>query len=192
MPECSVVETHTVAKDKMNATKLTINTHGTTHLDAPYHFFPAGRTVDQLDLSACIGSARVMDLTDKQGKVPVEAADLEQRAEIFKPGARVLLRFDWDRRYPKPEYFTDHPYLTLESCRWLAEHKVALLGMDSPTPNQTDWVEAHQTLLRAQIVIVEALANLDQLPLDREFLFMAAPLRLMGRDGAPIRALAIV
>ena len=192
LPECSVVETHTVAKDKLNITRFTINTHGTTHLDAPYHFLPGGKTVDQLDLSACIGPTRVIDLTHKKGPGPVKVADLEQHAGIFTPGARVLLRFDWDKHYPKEKYFTDHPYLTLDSCHWLAAHKVALLGMDSPTPNQTDWIEAHTILLQAEIVVVEALAHLDRLPTDSEFLFMGAPLLLMGRDGAPIRALAIV
>ena len=191
LPECSVVATHTLEKDKLHMTKLTINTHGTTHLDAPFHFLADGRTVDQLDLSKCIGPARVIDLTHKGPNEPVEVADLEAYADVIAPGARILFRFDWDKVYPEARYFTDHPYVTLELARWLASKRIALLGLDSPTPNQTDWVEVHTILLEAEIVIVEALTHLERLPAG-EFFFMAAPLLIVGRDGAPVRALALI
>ena len=192
LPECSVEVSHTLEEDQLNATRLCIGTHGTTHLDAPYHFVPGGKTIDQLDLSKCIGPARVIDLTHKGDNDPVEVADLEKHDDIVTPGSRILLRFDWDRVYPDPRYIKDHPCITLDLAEWLASKRIALLGLDSPTPNQTDWVEAHTLLLEAEIVIVEALTRLDQLPLDRPFFFMAAPLLIMGRDGAPIRALALV
>jgi kynurenine formamidase len=191
LPRCSVTPTHTIESDQLNMTQLTINTHGTTHLDAPYHFVADGKTVDQLDLSKCIGPARLIDLTHKGPNEPVEVADLEPHADIVIPGARILLRFDWDKVYPEPRYFSDHPFLTIELSRWLASRGIAMLGLDSPTPNQTDWVEVHTILLSAEIVIVEALSHLERLPAD-EFFFMAAPLRIVGRDGAPVRALALV
>jgi kynurenine formamidase len=186
-----VVSSHTIEADQLNMTQLTINTHGTTHLDAPFHFIADGKTVDQLDLSKCIGPARLIDLSNKNPNEPVEVADLEAHADVIVSGARILLRFNWDKVYPQPRYFTEHPYLTLEAARWLASREIAMLGIDSPTPNQNDWVEVHTILLAAEIIIVEALAHLERLP-DREFLFMAAPLLIVGRDGAPIRALALV
>jgi kynurenine formamidase len=66
-----------------------------------------------------------------------------------------------------------------------------MLGMDLPTPNQTDWIAAHTTLLQAEIVIVEALGHLDRVTVD-EFFFIAAPLLILGCDGAPIRALGVM
>ena len=191
LPMCTVTPSHTIEKDQLNMTLLTINTHGTTHLDAPFHFVANGRTVDQLDLSKCIGSARMIDLAHKGANEPVEVADLEAYADIVVPGARLLLRFDWDKVYPEARYFSEHPYLTVELAEWLASREIAMLGLDSPTPNQTDWVKVHTILLRAEIVIVEALAHLERLP-NREFFFMAAPLRIVGRDGAPVRAMALV
>jgi arylformamidase len=191
LPECLVTPTHTLEKDQLNMTLLTINTHGTTHLDAPFHFVADGRTVDQLDLSKCIGPARMIDLTHKGASQPVEIADLEAYDDTVVPGARLLFRFDWDKVYPEPRYFSDHPYLTVELAEWLASRKVAMIGLDTPTPNQTDWVKVHTILLRAEIVIVEALAHLERLP-THEFFFMAAPLLIVGRDGAPVRAMALV
>ena len=191
LPGCRVVATHTLEKDQLHMTQLTINTHGTTHLDAPFHFVAEGKTVDQLDLAKCIGPARVIDLTHKEPNESVEVADLEPYAGMITPDARVLFRFDWDKVYPEARYFTDHPYITVDLARWLASRRIAMLGLDLPTPNQTDWLEVHTILLEAEIVIVEALTHLEQLPAG-EFFFMAAPLLIVGRDGAPVRALALV
>jgi len=52
--------------------------------------------------------------------------------------------------------------------------------------------EVHWILLKQglEVVIVEALANLDKLP--SRFALAAFPLNIKGRDGSPIRAVAIV
>jgi arylformamidase len=191
LPLAEVITTNTIANDHMNATKLVISTHGTTHLDAPAHFIEGGKTIEQLDLAKCIGPARVVDFASKGLKAPVDVSDLEAHAHVFVPGARVLLRFGWDKVYPEPAYFSDHPYLTIGAAAWLASRQIAMLGMDSPTPTPTDWIEVHRILLGAEIILVEALAHLEQLP-EGEFFFMAAPLLILGREGAPVRALALV
>jgi kynurenine formamidase len=51
----------------------------------------------------------------------------------------------------------------------------------------------HHILLArdAEIVVVEGLTNLDQVPKER-FIFSGFPLNFKGRDGSPIRAVAIV
>src|SRR3990172_10338786 len=121
--ECSLARTHTLASDSFNLTKLTINTHGTTHLDAPSHFLETGKTVDQLDLSKCIGPALMINLDHKGPKDPVVVADLQAYADAIIPNSRVLMRFGWDGAYPDPRYFTDHPYLTLEVAKWFASRR---------------------------------------------------------------------
>jgi kynurenine formamidase len=63
--------------------------------------------------------------------------------------------------------------------------------MDTPTPGR-DWFEVHHILLakEAEVVVVEGLTNLDQLP--ERFTFSGFPLNFQGRDGSPIRAVAIL
>jgi kynurenine formamidase len=55
-----------------------------------------------------------------------------------------------------------------------------------------DWYEVHHILLapETEIVLVETLANLDQVP--DEFTFAGFPLNFKGRDGSPIRAVALI
>ena len=79
--------------------------------------------------------------------------------------------------------------MTLDAAEYLASRVLRLIGMDRPTPSQ-DWYEAHHILLGEEIVIVESLTGLDQLP--DEFVFMGFPLNIKGRDGSPIRAVAMV
>ena len=81
--------------------------------------------------------------------------------------------------------------MTLEATRWIAERKIGLLGMDTPTPS-TDWKECHLILLKkdVEIVIVEGLTHLHKLP--EQFTFIGFPMNITGRDGSPIRAVAVV
>ena len=48
----------------------------------------------------------------------------------------------------------------------------------------------YQTLLAGEIVIVESLANLRNLQ-EKKVFFIALPLKIEGRDGSPVRAVAI-
>ena len=55
-----------------------------------------------------------------------------------------------------------------------------------------DWFEVHHILLAkdAEIVVVESLAHLDRVP--DAITFIGFPLNFAGRDGSPIRAVAMV
>jgi arylformamidase len=87
-------------------------------------------------------------------------------------------------------FFDDFPSLTQEAASYLVARGIRLLGMDTPTPSR-DWLEVHRVLLGqpAEVVIVESLAHLDQLP--DEFTFIGFPLLFKGRDGSPIRAVGL-
>ncbi|MFC5406243.1 cyclase family protein [Cohnella soli] len=190
-PKCAVIVHNTVASIGYNMTQLSMATHQGTHLDAPFHFLDDGKTVDQLDLQQCVGQAILVDLTHKKPKEPIEIKDFEPYADRIVEGSKVIYRTDWFKQLPGRHYFSDFPYMTIELARWLAERKIGLIGMDVPTPNPTDYDPVHKVLLGAEIVIVEGLANLGDIGTDT-FFFSAAPLKIRGRDGAPIRAYAMV
>jgi arylformamidase len=193
-PKISVVVHNTVASIGYNITALSMSTHQGTHLDVPFHFYNDGKTVDQMPLDRFYGPAALVDLAPGAclpAKTPITVDMLQRHAGKFQPGARVIYRTGWDRMFGKPEIFTDFPTLTQEAATWVAAKRIGLLGMDTLTPS-ADWKEVHWTLLAkgVEIVIVEGLANLDRLP-DR-FTLAAFPLNILGRDGSPIRAVAIV
>ena len=44
-----------------NLTQVTLGTHSATHMDAPWHFVPGGKTIDQVELSRCVGPCQVVE-----------------------------------------------------------------------------------------------------------------------------------
>lgn len=193
-PKIGVIVHNTIASIDYNITQLIISTHQGTHLDVPFHFYNDGATVDQVPLDRFYGPTSLIDLAPGgylAAKTPITVEMLAPHAAKFQPGAKVVYRTGWDRTFNTPECFTDFPTLTLDAARWIASRKIGLLGMDTLTPS-TDWKEVHRTLLAkgAELVIVEGLTNLDKLP--EQFTLAAFPLNIKGRDGSPIRAVAIV
>jgi len=99
----------------------------------------------------------------------------------------------WSEHWGTERYFHGHPFLTAEAAMWLEQAGAALVGIDSMNIDDTSGGErpVHSTLLRAGILIVEHLCNLDQLP-DSGFRFYAAPVKVRGFSSFPVRAFAIV
>ena len=193
-PKISVVVHNTVASIGYNITQLSLSTHQGTHLDAPFHFYDDGKTVDQMRLDQFYGPATLIDLApggQLEPNTPLTVEMFKPHAERFRPGAKIIYRTGWSRMFGKPEFFADFPTLTLDAARWIAARGVGLLGMDTPTPS-TDWKACHHILLApgVEMVIVEGLTNLEKLP--ERFIFIGFPLNIKGRDGAPIRAVALV
>jgi kynurenine formamidase len=193
-PKISILSHNTVASIGYNITQITMATHQGTHLDVPFHFYDDGKTVDQMPLDRFYGPATLVDLAPGSllaSKTPITLEMLLPHAAKFQAGAKVIYRTGWDRTFGTSECFSDFPSLTLEAARWIAERRIGLLGMDTLTPS-ADWKEVHLTLLHkdVEIVIVEGLTNLDRLP--EHFTFMGFPLNIQGRDGSPIRAVALV
>jgi len=179
------IETH-----GCNMTQLVLSSHGGTHVDSPYHFIESGTSVDRVALEKCIGPALVMDFSGMAGKRDLVVSDLAPREEALTPGTRLLLRTDWYKRFPKPEYYTAFCGVSVELAQWLAERDIALIGVETPAIHPKEYEAVHKAFLSREIVIVEGLANLDALTSER-VTFAALPLKLEGVDGSPVRAVAI-
>ncbi len=193
-PKISVVVHNTIPAIGYNITQISMSTHQGTHLDVPYHFYDDGKTVDQVPLDRFYGPAALVDLAPGSclaAGTPITIEMLRPHESKFQPEAKVIYRTGWDRMFGRPEMFSDFPTLTPDAARWIAVKRIGLLGMDTLTPS-TDWKEVHRTLLEkdVEIVIVEGLRNLDQLP--ERFTLSAFPLNVKGRDGSPVRAVAII
>ncbi len=177
-----------------NTTILHLYSHAGTHMDAPYHFVAQGETLDNLVLEKCVGPAHVLDLTSVKPRDLITVEHLAPYAEKIGPGSRLLLKTGWSARADTPEYRNHLPRVSLPLAKWLAERRIALLGVEMPAVadvnNKEELTTVHQVLLGAEIVIVEGLANLNALR-QKQVTFIALPLKLEGGDGSPVRAIAI-
>jgi len=190
-PKCSVMEHCNLDTLGYNLTRLTISTHQGTHVDAPFHFFYDGQTVDKIDLSRYIVRAVKADLTYKKPKEAIMVEDLLKYEPFIDKGLSILIHTGWDKKMDQKEFFSDSPYISVELAKWFAQKKVKLIGMDLPCPNISDWTIIHQTLLGNSVLIVEGLVNMEEIT-GTEFTFIALPLKIRGRDGSPVRAIAVM
>jgi arylformamidase len=175
----------TLEIDGVQVSQLVLGTHTGTHLDAPRHFIPGGRTIDQLDLAALVGLCRVIEVVSADGHL--SRADL-QRFEL-QPDERVLLKTRNSCRPAAQTFTPDFAALAPSAADYICEQGVRLVGIDGPsidTWNASDF-PCHKRLLRDDILIVENLVLRYVMP--GIYGLIAAPLNIAGADGCPIRAL---
>ena len=188
-PKLSIIPHGTTKTLRYNITQISMGSHQGTHLDAMYHFLDDGKTLDQMPLDWFYGPARLLRIP-KQANEEITVEDFLPYEDLITPGARIIYETGWHRHFGAENFYSEFPSLTQEAGRYLASRDIRMLGMDTPTPSK-DWYEIHHDiLLPKEIVIVESLAHLDQAP--EAFTFIGFPLNIKGRDGSPIRAVAMV
>src|SRR3990170_2957038 len=140
-----------------------------THVDAPFHFEPGGKKIDDMPLDRFVTPGHVFDVRGLRPQdliVPDHLRTARRRLHRkVRPGGASLL-VDWG---------------------------VGLVGIDTANIDHPDDVKfpAHHALLRAGIPVVENVANLGELGAG-PFVLVALPLRLAGATGSPIRLVGLV
>ena len=189
-PEVTFTPALTIAKDDYNVTQVCMGTHTGTHVDVSRHVIPDSHGVDSIPLDKLIGWAEVLDLGELKPGSNIVSADLNLFADRVTEGARVLLKTGWNAQWGQPDFYTDFPGLSEGAVAWLTARKVKLLGIEQPSVHTKNHLAIHKAILSAGIVLIESIANMDQLTQNRVYL-VALPMKLAGLDGSPIRAAAI-
>ena len=163
----------------VNVGAISTTVHIGTHADAPFHFAADAPSIDQLDLAAYLGPCTVVDV---RGREVIDTEDLDGIA--IAP--RVLLRTDaWTDFTRFPERI---PVIAPDVPAHLQARGVVLLGVDVPSvdPIDSNDLANHRALAECGIRILESLRLADVPAGDYELI--ALPLKLVGADGAPVRA----
>ena len=181
----STTQTDRTERQSLNCGQLTLPIHCGTHIDAPYHFYANGPTVDQIPLEDCTGSATLIDLFDQP---IIDAQHLAPHRQQLTTHRHAIVHTGWYRQWGQSNFFTDHPVLTASAAQFLVDCGVRLVGVDFPSVDRPPH-EAHLVLLGNNLLIVENLTHLDAIG-SRSFDFSAVPLAIVGRDGSPVRAFA--
>lgn len=169
-------------------TKITFGSHTGAHIDAPSHAkIEGGKTIDQLDLDLFYGPARVLDLTSAVESVNV--SDLE--GKNVQTGERILLKTSNSARWGDGQFFPDFVFLSPEAAAYLVETGVKLVGIDSLSIKQKGNPDnrPHTNLLEKGIPIIEGL-DLSKVE-EGEYTLSAFPLKFIGIDGSPVRAVLL-
>jgi kynurenine formamidase len=184
--------------------------HVGTHVDAPFHFDPNGKTVDQLSPAALLlRPYKKFDLSanDHQPGEIVELEHLVAAAErgglSLEDGDVALLEFGWDKYLPDGSdareqswWGRNQPGLSESACQYLASAGVTAVACDTAAcdvaTRDGEILSGHghaHYFLPQGILIVEGLKGLAKVPATG--LFLALPLKIGGGTGSPVRVLLL-
>jgi kynurenine formamidase len=194
---------------------IKLSTHGTTHVDAPWHYGPTSegrpaKTIDEVPLEWCYGPGVKLDLRHKAHGEAIGVDDLRRELERIghgvQPGEIVLIQTGNDRLVGTPDYFIRGPGMSAEGTRWLLDQGIRLTGIDSwgwdvPLPvlaarakaerrDDIFWA-AHFVGIEKEYCHIERLTNLDRLP-PHGFTVCAFPLKVKGGSAGPARVVAMI
>jgi kynurenine formamidase len=192
---------------------VTLGTHNSTHVDAPYHYnsYIRGRpaaTIDELPLERFLGPGVVLEFTGRADGEAVDAADVQSAladvAHTLEAGDIVLIRTGRDAFYDQDDYMHRGPGVTAAATHWMYEQGVRVMGIDAWGWDRPLRMQAAEAIERDQRGIfweahqaeldysqIERLVNLDKLP-PTGFTVACFPLRLARASAAPARVVAIL
>lgn len=148
-----------------------------THIDAPAHCIPNGRTVDQLTLEELIVPCYKIELTTKY------VGDIEKNS-------LVIIETGWGKYWNQPEKYHSFPAIPEELIHKLLEREIAGIGVDTLSPDQKESdYPVHKLILGADKYIIENVANAHLLPPTGARVF-ALPIHFAQGTEAPIRLIA--
>lgn len=193
-----------------------MTTHGGTHMDAPWHFYPTmnggepSMTIDEVPLDWCFGNGVVIDMRDKAPGYVVTAQDLEDYfakvGYMPKEGDICLLMSGAGEYYGTDKYLGHQCGVGREGTLWLIDHGVKVVGTDAwswdpPMPSVAKrykecgdpsilW-EGHRVGREKAYLHMEKLANLDKLPLTG-FQVICLPIKVKKASAGWVRAVAVL
>ena len=159
---------------------IRMGSHTGTHIDAPIHFLPGGAGAEEVPLDNLIGPARVIEIKDPDA---VKAEELR----VHNLGVRERLLFktsNSERCWKTSQFVPGFLSIAEDAASYLAGLNTLVVGIDYLSAGSP---ETHRILLGAGVVILEGL-NLTGISQGR-YELLCLPLKILGGDGAPARAL---
>ncbi len=182
--------------------------HIGTHVDAPRHFEPAKKSVDELLPVDLVGSAVVINVVEEARINPdyeltlAELRKWELKNGPIRKDSIVILRTGWESKWFKPKEYLNRdkngvshwPGFSCTTVDYLAHSRaVKAIGTDTLSIDlgrSKDFC-AHQIILNTNKYAIEALTNLEKLPAQGATI-VVSPLKIKGGSGAPARVFAFV
>jgi len=187
---------HEVGNHLIGSTLCIFVDHIGTHIDAPFHFNPGGKPINEMPLEVMRSTGILLDFSYKEAGTSIK---LEEVKDYFKKlnlkprkGYSVIFYTGAFKKWGSPSYFEHIVEIDPKTVRWLCNNGVMVYGVDAISVD-TDFVTypTHSLLMEIEHYIVENLTNLDTIP-NPIFEFLVFPIKLRRATAAPVRAVAIV
>lgn len=170
-----------------------------THIDAPAHCFPKGKTIEELELQSLISPCVVIDVSQEAHEsysVDMEAIrDFEKKHGKVWKNAFVIFHTGWERFWNEPMNYRNEykfPSVSKEVAEYLVSENIVGMGIDTLSPDRPEsGYPVHQVVLGAGKYIVENISNANLLPPTGSYAFVI-PMKIAGATEAPIRLMGML
>lgn len=171
----------TVTNGHVTETRLSLDLHTGTHVDAPLHMINDGETMETIPLERLVRPVKLFDLTHvKDGITKEDIVDLP-----IEKGDFVL--FKTSNSFDE-EFNFEFIYVKEDAARYLAEKGIDGVGIDSlGIERAQEGHPTHRTLFQNDIIVMEGLRLKDVEA--GQYFMVAAPLKVIGTDASPARVL---
>lgn len=166
--------------------KIELISNTGTYVDCPFHRYAHGKDLSEVPLDRFAELPGVLVHAPYTEGLAIDRSFFQDH-EVA--GKAVLVHTGWSRHWRTDAYFENHPFLTEDAAAYLAAQGAKLVGIDSYNIDDTrsNTRPVHTCLLGQEILIVEHMCNLDQVP-EKEFVFSAVPPKFKGVGTFPVRA----
>lgn len=172
------IDTVSTSSDNFVLERLCMSTHAGTHIDAPFHVVEKGAHVDEILLRDLLLPALFFNVVglnedERLSAFQRSAENINGKALLIRTGQRVSAN------------------ITEKEAALFISLNVKVIGVDAMSVEESQDLPVHKALLSNGILIVEGLANLNLLKESVDYFFVAAPMKLKGCSGAPVRAFVV-
>jgi arylformamidase len=207
LPRLEIIPVNRMSQNAhSNTTIIKIFSHGGTHVDAPFHFYDRGKTIEQIPIDNFVYEHPLIIQKELQKSQVLEVEDLRQYGQDLYAADILFFCTGYCKLRTKPElYLDDYPSISEESARFIRTEllNVKAIAIDTPSIERvkmapkTGWM-VHKTLLDGDLyptrpLLIYEEVNIDEI-LDNKRIkrIYAFPLRLTGLDASPVNMVAEV
>ena len=184
--------------DLFRSQKIRSNAGIGTHMDAPAHCFPDGKTIEALAMEDLVTDCvviRVGEAAENYIIMPGAVEDFEEEYGRIHANSFVIFSTGWERHWNVSEKFINghvFPSVDESTARLLLERNIAGLGVDTLSADTgARGFPVHRAILGAGKYLVENIANLGKVPATGAK-SCALPMKILDGTEAPVRLVALL
>ena len=169
-----------------------------THMDAPAHCIPNGKTIDQIAIHDLIKPCVAIDISEKSDAHYLlsvnDVISFENKYGKISANSFVIVHTSWSRYWNNPTQYRNQlqfPSVSVDAAEFLLKRNIAGLGIDTLSPDtEKSGFPVHQLLLSSGKIIIENMNNTDRLKPVGAYL-IALPINVSGATESPVRVIAL-
>ena len=170
-----------------------------THMDAPIHCIAGGKCIHDFDANDLIMPCVVIDVASKcherYSLSAQDVTDFESKYGVIPKDSCVMVKTGWSKFWHTPsKYHNNHvfPSVSAEVASLLLERGASAIGIDTLSPDRPeDGFKVHKIFLGANKIIIENVANLDNMPPTGSFC-LVLPIKIKDGTEAPVRLIGVI